>query len=331
MKKVLITGANGFIGSHLTEEALSNGFNVFAGIRKTSDLSNIGNLPVTFIEIDFSDKEKIKKTLTKYGRFDYIIHNAGLTKSCKKHMFYEVNYENTKRFIEVLFETDSIPEKFVYMSSLAAYGPVYEATLRPVDNFTIPNPISEYGKSKLKTEQFIVSRKKFPYLIFRPTGVYGPREKDYYVLFKNIKNKIETYGGIKNQQLTFVYVLDLVRLIVKAMTSDIANKSYFVTDLNQYTAIEFNKIIKEELNVKTLTLVFPKSFVRIIAFLNEKLACMFLNKVPTLNRDKCRELIKEKWLCDSSPLVNDFDYRPEFNLQKGVHNVIQWYVKEKLL
>ena len=330
-KKILITGANGFIGSHLTEEALQKGFEVFAGIRKSSDLTHIKNLPVTFVEMDFSKKEKLRQIVKQYGRFNYIIHNAGITKTCNKQQFNEVIYEYTKRFIEALHETNTVPDKFIYMSSLAAIGPGDESTFKPVNNNTEPHPVSHYGAAKLKTERYIQSLNDFPYLIFRPTGVYGPREKDYLVVFKNIKRGLETYVGTKNQHLTFLFIKDLTRLIIDSLGSNVFNKSYFVSDLKYYTAVEFSEIIKNELNTSAIALVFPELVAKPIAFLSEKLSCFFLNKAPTLNRDKFRELSRKNWLCDSSTLVDDFGFTPEYDLKKGIHHTIQWYKNQKLL
>jgi len=330
-KKILITGANGFIGSHLTEEALQHGYKVYAGVRKPSDLTYIKNLPVTFVEMDFSDKEKLRQTMKQYGRFNYIIHNAGITKSCKQETFDEVNYGYTKHFIESLHETNLVPDKFIYMSSLAAIGPGNESTFEPVNNNTEPHPVSHYGAAKLKTERYIRSLNKFPHLIFRPTGVYGPRDKDYLVVFKNIKHGLETYVGTKNQHLTFLFIKDLTRLIIDSLGSRVFNKSYFVSDLKHYTTIEFSAIIKKELNTSAIALVFPELLAKPIAFLNEKLSCIFLRKAPTLNRDKFRELIMKNWLCDSSALVDDFGFEPEFDLEKGIHYTIQWYKNQKLL
>ena len=330
MKKVLITGASGFIGSFLVEEALKKGCDVYAGIRKSSDLKYLTNPKIKFIYIDFSNKESLKKQLVKIDRFDFIIHCAGVTKTCNKKLFDIVNYQYTKNLVEALQEISMVPEKFIFVSSLAAYGPGQKG-IELIKLTDTPKPVSYYGKSKLKTEQYIKSLKDFPYLIFRPTGVYGPREKDYYVMYKSIKQGIETYINTKKQLISFIYVKDLSRLIVGALNSEIINKSYFVSDLNEYTSQEFNWLIKKKLTKKTIILVFPGFLVRIIAFINENISCLFSSKIPTLNIEKFKEISQKNWLCDSSALVTDFNFRPEYNLSKGLDETLQWYKKEKLL
>ena len=190
MENVLITGAGGFIGSFLVEEGLKRNYQVFAGIRRSSSKIYLKDPRIRFIEFDFSTVESIVQTielLRKQNiRFKYIIHNAGVTKARKKEDYFNVNFHNTKNFIEALQITGMIPDKFIFISSLAAFGPGDPVTMKPVMLSDEPNPIETYGKSKLEAEKFITSLKDFPWLIIRPTGVYGPREKDYYIFFKTI-------------------------------------------------------------------------------------------------------------------------------------------------
>ncbi|MCF6171107.1 MAG: NAD(P)-dependent oxidoreductase [Bacteroidales bacterium] len=331
MKKLLITGASGFIGGFLVEEALNQGFDVYAGIRETSNLRYLQDARIQFFKTDLSDKNAIKQNLLATGNFDYIIHNAGVTKTCTKEMFDRVNYQFSKNLIEALHETHQVPDKFIHISSLAAYGPGNEKTLAPIKETDSPKPVSEYGKSKLKAEQYLQSLDDFPFLIFRPTGVYGPREKDYYLMYKSIKSGLETYIGTKNQYLTFIYVKDLARLLINALDSGITRKAYFVSDLKYYTAVEFNQLVKKELNKKTLSLVFPKFLIKQIAFVNEKLSCALFDKVPTLNTEKYKEISQTNWLCDSSALEKDFHFKPKYDLEKGVHEAIAWYKQKGLL
>ncbi len=334
MKKVLITGASGFIGSFLVQEALNQGYEVYAGVRPSSSKHYLADSRIIFLELLFSRIELIKEKLIYYekkiGRFEYIIHNAGITKSNAKKDFNTVNFKYTVNFIQALIETNCVPDKFIYMSSLAAYGPGNEITMQPIIENDIPSPISMYGTSKLRAELFINSLKKFPYLIFRPTGVYGPREKDYFLMYKAINNHLETYIGSSKQQLSFIYVKDLVELIFKALQSEIVCKSYFVTDGNNYTSVEFSKMVKTLLNKKTIKLVFPKFMVRTIAFCLEKIFVLF-NAVPTLNTEKYKEISCSNWLCDSSKTMKDFNFTPKYDLQKGLTETISWYKAEKLL
>ena len=334
MSSILITGASGFIGSFLVEEGLKNGYTVYAGIRKSSSRGYLTDPRIKFIEFDFSTREKVIETLTECKvnqiRFDYIIHNAGLTKARKKEDFYNVNCQSAINFIEGLIKTGMVPDKFIYMSSLAAYGPGNPETGKPVMLSDRPNPIELYGKSKLEAEKYITSLKDFPWLIFRPTGVYGPREKDYYVFFQTINRGLEPYIGFKKQILTFIYVRDLVRLIYIAIGSDQLRKAYFVSDGKEYPSELFAAITKKALGKKTIRFTVPLSIVKTIATVGESLSALW-GGMPTLNTDKYNVLSSTNWRCEVEPLARDFGFKAEYDLEKGVNEVVGWYKKENWL
>jgi UDP-glucose 4-epimerase len=334
MENVLVTGASGFIGSFLVEEGLKNGLSVFAGIRKSSSKGYLTDPRINFVEFDFSTKQKVADTLLQCKRdgitFDYIIHNAGVTKARNKEEFYQVNCQNTINFIEALKETGLVPSKFIYISSLAAYGPGDPVTGEPVRLNDEPKPIELYGKSKLEAEKYITKLQDFPWLIFRPTGVYGPREKDYFVFFQTINRGLEPYIGFEKQILTFIYVRDLVKLIFLSLKADVIRKAYFVSDGKEYTSEEFAEITKKVLGKRTVKFTVPLFLVKTIATVGESVAGIW-GGMPTLNTDKYNVLSSTNWRCEHEPLADDFGFTAEYDLEKGVNEVIGWYKKEKWL
>ncbi len=330
MKKILITGASGFIGGFLVEEALNRGYELYAGIRKTSKKFFLTDKRIKFFEYDLSDKKSLKQNLSKIGKFNYVIHNAGLTKTCNKNTFEQVNFRYTKNLVEALIEIGNIPDKFIYISSLDAFGSGNEKTMQAIKLSDKPNPQTFYGKSKLKTENYLKNLNDFPKIIIRPTGVYGPREKDYYLAYKSIKKGLETYIATSKQIISFIYVKDLTRLIFDALQSEILNKAYFVSDLRKYTTEEFNQIVKKELNKKTLRIVFPKSVIKILSFIIGNISCLFGNPT-TLNIEKYKIISAKNWYCDSSEIVKDFGFKPEYELERGIKETIVWFKEQKLL
>jgi nucleoside-diphosphate-sugar epimerase len=328
MKNVLITGSSGFIGSFLVEEGLKRNYRVYAGIRKSSSKEYLKDPGINFIEFDFCETGRIRETLRELKardiRFDYIIHNAGLTKARKKEAYFNVNFLNTKNFIEALVAEDMVPVKFVFISSLAAYGPGDPVTMKPVMLSDSPMPIELYGKSKLEAENYITSLPGFPWLIMRPTGVYGPREKDYYVFFKTMNNRLETYIGSAKQILTFIYVKDLVRVIFDAIESPFVQKAYFVADGKEYSTETFAAITKKHLGKTTFRITVPSGIVKQIAFSLEKI-CGIWGSIPTLNTDKYKVLSSTNWRCETGPLEKDLGFHAEYDLDKGVRETIDWY------
>ncbi|MDD4777781.1 MAG: NAD(P)-dependent oxidoreductase [Fermentimonas sp.] len=328
-KKVLITGASGFIGSTAVDKALELGHETWAGIRKSSSRKYLSDSRIQFTFPDYSNKESLKNHLKelveKHGKFDYIIHIAGLTKALHKSDFDKVNYEQTRNLAESLIEIDAVPEAFVLMSSLSALGTGDEKNYTPINSNHIPNPTTAYGKSKLKAENFLKGLKNFPYLIIRPTGVYGPRDKDYFILMKAVKGGLNVGAGFKKQVLTFIYSEDLVDVIFKLLEKGIVRKEYIVADGNLYTDSEFNQIVQDALDKKhVVRLKIPLFIVKPAAWISEK-ATSILGKASTFNSDKYRIMKQRNWACDITPLKEDINFEPKYRLKQGVEKTVKWY------
>lgn len=328
MAKILITGASGFIGGFLVEYGLQNGHTIYAAIRKTSNTKHLTDSRINIIYLNLADKKSLKQTWGKLqqeiGKFDYVIHSAGATKVLNKSDFETINYNYTKNLVESLHEVEMIPDKFIFISSLAAFGPGNETTFKPIKTTDTPAPITNYGKSKLKAEKFLFQQNRIPVLIFRPTGVYGPRDTGYYQYFKSINKHIEIYLGSTKQMLSFIYIEDLVSLIYTALPSPISNRGYFVTDGNNYSITEFAEITKKVLNKKTVRIVTPLIFVKTAAIVSENIAAL-TKKATLFTTDKYKEITKTNWACDAGETMNDFNFSPKYDLQHGVAETINWY------
>ncbi len=326
MKKVLKTGSSGFIGSFLVEEALIRGYGVYAAVRKSSNKMYLTDARINFFTINLDNKEQLFDDFLKLKQqgilFDYVIHYAGVTKVVKKSDFDKVNYQYTKNLVEALIEAECIPEKFIYLSSLGAYGPGSEITWDPIKESDMPCPKTLYGRSKFNAEQFIKEQNLLSYIIIRPTGVYGPRDRDYFSFIKTINLSIEPYIGSPNKLLSFIYVKDLTRIIFLSLQSQVINKSYFVTDGKTYTSKEFSQVVKNALSKKTIKFIVPKVFVRIIALVAEKLSWV-LNNPSVLNTDKYITLTASNWSCDSSQAEKDFCFKAEYDLVSGITETIK--------
>jgi dihydroflavonol-4-reductase len=248
-----------------------------------------------------------------------------------KDGFDKGNYVATKNFIEALQSLDMIPRQFIYISSLSVYGPIHEKTYEPIKDTDIPKPNTAYGISKIKTEQYIRNLQAFPYVIFRPTGVYGPREKDYFLMAKSIKRHIDFAAGFERQDLTFIYVKDLVKALFLAIEQNVTQKAYFVSDGEIYPSRAFSDYIQKELgNPFVIHIKCPLFILKIVSLLAGFVAAL-LGKSSTLNADKYKIMKQRNWQCDISPLVNDLGFKPEYPLKRGVKETIAWYKKEKWL
>ncbi|MCD8167136.1 MAG: NAD(P)-dependent oxidoreductase [Bacteroides sp.] len=331
--KILITGASGFIGSFLVERALQeDSMEVWAGIRATSSRKYLTDKRIHFIELDLDNSGKLKGQLREFalrnGKWDYIIHCAGVTKCPDKKEFERVNFWQTAGFAELIRELDMVPRQFAFISTLSVYGPVHEKSYKPISLEDTPQPDTTYGLSKLRSEKYLESLEGFPYVFYRPTGVYGPREKDYFLMADSIKKRIDFSVGYKKQDITFVYVKDLADVVFAGIRKGVSRKAYNISDGEVYDSRDFSRLIRKELGIKhVLHIKAPLVILKIVSLCAGYLASLS-GKSSTLNSDKYKIMKQRNWRCNISAAVNELGYCPQYNLERGVKETITWYKQE---
>ena len=323
MAKLFITGATGFIGGFIVKHALDADLEVYAAVRKSSNTSDLQKLGITCLPWDFENPSLTKDILKEY-QFDYVIYNAGLTKHQSQDELNKVNAEYVKTFLDAAEEANVQFKKFIYTSSLASYGPAEGSAYGIIDSRMTPKPVTMYGVSKLKAEKIIETYEKLPYLIYRPTAVYGPKEQDLFAVFQMINKGLEVKLGAEKQMLSFIYVEDLARLLIKGLFSHAERKGYFVSDGNTYTSDQLNHYIKSYLNRKTISVTLPVGLLKVISIISEGMGKL-TKSYPILNQDKLNELTAKSWICDTSECFEDSDFVPDYPLHKGVPLTIDWY------
>ena len=332
---ILITGASGFIGSFIVQEALKRKFGVWAGIRANSSKKYLRERKIHFLELDFAHPHELRAQLSghkgTYRKFDYIIHCAGITKAKNKKSFDQVNYLQTKYFIDTLIELNMVPKQFILISSLSVFGPIHEKDYAMIKEKDIPMPNTAYGMSKLKAELYIQSIPGFPYVIYRPTGVYGPRDTDYYLLAQSIKKHMDFSVGFRRQDLTFIYIKDLVKAIFSGIEKNVTQRSYFLSDGETYQSRSFSNLIRKELgNPLVFRIKCPLFILKTISLLTEFVAGRF-GAASTLNSDKYKIMKQRNWRCDISPAIEELGFEPEYTLEEGVKETVAWYKNEEWL
>ena len=338
--RILITGASGFIGSFIVEEALNRGFETWAAVRKSSSKAFLQDERIHFIELNLSSEAELKQQL-KDIQFDYVVHAAGVTKCLHKEDFFRINTEGTKNLVRALLDLQMPLKRFVYISSLSIMGAIREEQpykeIREQDK-AMPN--TAYGKSKLEAEQWLVSLNKelekkneklLPHVILRPTGVYGPRERDYFMMAKSIQSHTDFAVGFKQQDITFVYVTDVVQAVFLAMEKGQTGRCYFLSDGEVYQSSTFSDLIRKELgNPWWIRITAPLWLLRIITFCGEYMGHI-TGKVTALNNDKYNIMKQRNWRCDINPARQELGYEPQVKLEEGVRRSIAWYKKNKWL
>lgn len=330
--RILVTGASGFIGSFLVEEGLAAGMQVWAGVRKSSSRKYLQDERIRFAELDFTDSGILSSQLQKHkevhGGWDYVIHCAGVTKCIDRSGFETGNYWATRHLVEALVRLDMVPQNFVFISSLSVFGPVREKDYSPIRETDVPAPNTAYGISKLNAERYLQGLSDFPYVIFRPTGVYGPRERDYFLMVKSISNHVDFVAGGKRQDITFVYVKDLVQAVYLAIRKNVTYRSYFISDGEVYDSRTFSDLIRRELgNRWMIRFVCPLPLLKVISCTVDFFS-HFTRRPSTLNGDKYNIMKQRNWRCDIAPVVRELGYKPEYSLERGVKETIRWYKEE---
>lgn len=330
-KSILITGAGGFIGGFLVEEALKRGHDVWAAVRSTTSREYLQDERIHFIELDYTNQDNLEETLREHlgewGRWNYIVHNLGVTKSTNYAEFERVNNGFLRTFVKALRAVEMTPDVFLMMSSLSVLGPGDERFYQPFDVSDIPAPNTYYGVSKLKAESYLKSLKDFPYTIFRCTGVYGPRDRDYLMVMKSIKYGFDFSVGFRKQMLTFVYVKDVAKGVMDALEKGPLLWAYYISEDRAYTQREFRKIVCKELGKKfVIPVICPLWLVKAVCSVAEWWGKVTL-KPSTLNRDKFKILKQRNWQCDITESRLDFDFDPQYPLRDGIHETIAWYRK----
>lgn len=330
--KILITGASGFIGSFIVEEALKQGFETWAAVRKSSSKEYLQDERIHFIELNLSSKAQLIEQLRPH-QFDYVVHAAGVTKCLNKADFRRINTEGTKNLVDALLDLQMPLKRFVFLSSLSVFGAIKEQL--PYDEIReddTPKPNTEYGRSKLEAERYIDSiGSRLPYIILRPTGVYGPREKDYFMMAKSIKQHIDFAVGYQRQDITFVYVTDVVQAVFLTLEKGETGRKYFLSDGQVYQSTTFSDLIHEELGRPWwLRITAPVWVLRVVTFFGEYIGHM-TGKVTALNNDKYNILRQRNWRCDIEPTRHELGFEPKVQLKEGVKTTIQWYKDHKWL
>lgn len=330
MKRVLVVGAGGFAGGFICGECLRRGWEVWAGLRETTSRRYLSDHRLKFAVLDFENPGSLSNSLREAlpeGKWDYIIYNLGATKCVNFADFNRINYECLRSFTDALHKAGMVPEKLLYISSLSAMGPADEKGYSPYTEKMIPMPNTRYGASKLKAEMWLATC-GIPVIIFRATGIYGPRDKDYYLMFKSIRKGFDFSVGFRKQMLSFLFVEDLARACCDALERSKTGETYIVGEPAVYTQKEFRHLVGSSLQKKLIVPVrLPLWIVRIVSSVAEKIG-VAKGKPSTLNSDKYRIMAQRNWNIDVSRAKEGFGFEASVPLKEGIQRCVEWYVGE---
>jgi len=326
-KTVFITGATGFVGSHVADYFFSQGYKVKCLARKTSNLSWLRN-EYEIYEGSLSQISSLKKGVDEA---DLVVHVAGVVAAKNYDAYYDANVQGTINLAEACVATHT-KKRFVLISSLTAVGPS-SSFENPVDVESPMNPITAYGKSKKEAELAIWKFKdKLDISIVRPPAVYGPRDAAIFAVFQSVAKGVGLLIGFGRKNLSLVHVSDLARGIYLAGTTEKAiGKTYFISSDEFYNWDQLMNIIKNGFGKKSIVkLKLPHSIVKILGASSEIIGNM-LGQTPVFNRDKAIDFIQENWTCSNRAAFEDLNYKQEVKIEEGIASTIKWYQENKWL
>ena len=324
-KIAVVTGANGFVGSHLVDLLLKKDIIVRCITRKTSDMRWLKDKPIEIFDGGLFDKENLR---IAFKDASFIYHVAGVVKAKTSEGYFNGNVEATRTMLEVALESPATIEKFLIVGSQTVTGPSYDDN--PVNEETECKPLTTYARSKKEQEEVALSYSdKLPITICRAPAVYGERDTEVFIYFQTFNKGLTTLIGFDKKILSLIHVADLAEGLYLAATSDkSAGEIYFISSEKYYTWDEIGNVTAKALGKKALRIRIPHFIVFTIAAFAQFFA-MFSKKPATLNIEKAKDLTQHAWICDTTKAVEQLGFRQKVSIEEGINRSCEWYREMK--
>ena len=323
----LVTGANGFIGSHLIDQLLACGCEVHGLVRESSDLKWLDKSQITLHKVNLARQDFKVPALED---IDYIFHCAGLTKAKSRSDYFDVNATACSNLYEQSEKRAGRIKGIVHLSSLAATGPSLKGGR--VDETTPCRPVTFYGQSKLAGEEIAKEfSDSLPITILRPPVVYGPREENFFTFVKLIHKGWGLQIGKAGKELSLIYVADLVQaMLVASKPANQEGCRYFATDGQVYVWEQVANECARIMNVRLKTLKIPEGVLSFAALFFEVWAS-FSSKVALFDRQRMIDIQQSSWSASPDKFFEELRFEPQYDLSRGLAETIKWYQQQKWL
>ncbi len=320
--RVLVSGATGFLGSHIAEQLAAEGHSVRVLLRPTSDRSFLAAFPWEEALGDVTDAASLTAAL---GGVDAVVHAAGLVKARSPEQFHGVNAGGTRNLLDAVDRAAPRLQRFVLVSSLAAHGPSEDGQPRLSD--APARPVTAYGRSKLAAEELVRSWARADRaVIIRPPVIYGPRDKQLLPFFRLARFRLAPLLAGGRNRVSCVYVEDAARAVagVAIAEAPVAGKAYFIDDGRPCSWRDLLAAVEQAVGTRAVALSTPR-WAYSAAALAAELYGLVTRQGVSLTREKVREMAQPHWVCSHEELRRDLGWSPQVQLEEGARLTAAWY------
>jgi dihydroflavonol-4-reductase len=317
--RALVTGATGFVGSHLVEALQNDSVEVTALARSAAKAADLSQRGVRVVNGDLHDTAGLERAVRDQ---DVVYHVAGVVAARDEAEFLRSNRDGTRNVLTAAERQGRA--RFVLVSSLAAAGPAPRGA--PLSGTEPPHPVTAYGRSKLAAEQ-IVRSSSLPWSIVRPPIVYGPRDREVLKVFRLARLGVAPVFGDGSQELSAVHAADLAQALM-AVTKAPATigGTYHACHPQVFTSAELGQAVGAAMGRSVVRLSLPQAVGRALLAITE-ISARLTRQVTILTTDKANEFFQPAWTGDPAPLTRDSGWRARQDLSSGLADTYQWYRK----
>lgn len=316
VRRALVTGGTGFVGSHIVDELLDAGYRVRVPVRRTSDTGWLKGKDVERVEADLTAGD----LTALVDGVDATFHVAGLTRGPESALM-DVNVGATRRLVAAL--RDRPGHRFVLCSSQAAAGP--GAPGRPRRAEDEPAPSTGYGRSKLAAERVVAAEPGLRWTVIRATAVYGPRDRDTLPFFRMARRGIVVVPGVRRREVQMIHARDLAGAFRLAAESDAAvGRLYFAGHPERVAWSRVARAMGRAVGRRVVVVPVPSAGLRAMGAV---LGALPGDRAGRLDSRRARDLVERAWTCDVEPAARDFGWRPVHDVEKGFSNTADWYAE----
>lgn len=324
--RILVTGASGFLGSHVAEQLARQGHTVRALVRASSNRKFLQGLPgIEFAEGSVEDSARVRAAM---AGVEAVVHSAGLVKARNEDEFFRTNVEGTRNIVDAAraVAASGAPfKRLVFVSSLAVAGPSSDG--RPVGLDQEPSPVTRYGRSKLAAERLVLAAKDdLPVVVLRPAAIYGPRDVEIFAMFRAVSRGVLPTVGLKESSMSVIYAADCADACVRALSAEVPSGSvFFVDDGKALRLRDMLEEIERALGRRALLRLNLPLPVVYAAALGTELFGRVTGKAVMLTRDKMNEIRQPHWVCSSDETRRALGWEPRVMLPEGAAITARWY------